>query len=191
MPTPRRIAIISIDSGHTDIDFVGGQTQAWTSAGGLTNPPNFDFDQDHEGHAGWRADQIADSVGGWAAVNTPDIVLLMAGTNDLIEGQSVNSTLNDIGRIIDNLRGINPNVRILVAQVPPDFASNSVNNAIDQLNSQLPGYIQNKSTGASPLTVVDQNSGFNSGDSQEGLHTNSSGDQKLANNWFDALAPLV
>jgi chitodextrinase len=180
-----------MDAGLTNVDFVGGQTQAWTSAGGLADPPNFDFDQNHEGHAGWRADEIASAVAGWASVNTPDIVMLMAGTNDFVEGQDVASTLQDIGHIIDNLRAVNPNVKVLVAQLIPDFQSSSANNAINQFNAQLPAFIQGKSTAQSQLITVNQNTGVTSGDTQEGLHTNSSGDQKLAQKWFDALAPLI
>ena len=77
------------------------------------------------------------------------------------------------------------------AQLIPDFQSSSANNAINQFNAQLPAFIQGKSTAQSQLITVNQNTGVTSGDTQEGLHTNSSGDQKLAQKWFDALAPLI
>jgi len=42
------------------VDFVGSQS-------GVNGTPKFpDFDQDHEGHTGWRTDQVLAQVGGWA-----------------------------------------------------------------------------------------------------------------------------
>ena len=40
----------------------------------------------------------------WIRGNVPDIVLLHIGTNDLSQEQSVDSTVKDIGGIIDALR---------------------------------------------------------------------------------------
>jgi lysophospholipase L1-like esterase len=40
-------------------------------------------DIDHEGHSGWTIAQLSDSVDGWLAAATPDVVLLHIGTNDV------------------------------------------------------------------------------------------------------------
>lgn len=178
-----------MNAGLTNVDFVGGQTQAWEADGSLGDPPNFDFDQNHEGHAGWTAGQIADNVGAWAGANTPDIVLLHAGTNDIRSGLGVQSALNSLGRIIDNLRGVNPNVKILLAQLIPDAG---FDDQINQLNAAIPGLAQSKSTGQSPVIVVDQHSGISeSADMQDGIHLNASGDAKMAQQWYNALSGLL
>jgi len=35
------------------------------SVGSLSNGPNSLGDKDHEGHSGWRIDEIASSINGW------------------------------------------------------------------------------------------------------------------------------
>jgi acyl-CoA thioesterase I len=74
-------------------------------------PPNPDFDLEFEGHPGWRVDNILGSIRTWADAYDPDIVLVHLGTNDLIQGQSVDTTVSELGQLIDTLRASNPNVR--------------------------------------------------------------------------------
>src|SRR6476646_6521413 len=111
------------------VDFVG-------SLHGVGNgpPANPDFDMDHEGHAGWRADEILNHIQAWATAASPDFVLLNIGTNDLSQGQSVASTVIEIGGIIDVLRTVNPHIRILLAQL---IAKTGVP-SIAVLNGNLP-----------------------------------------------------
>ena len=48
-----------------------------------------DFDRDHEGHGGFRTDQILAALPAWLPGNTPDWVLLHLGTNDVLQGTSL------------------------------------------------------------------------------------------------------
>jgi hypothetical protein len=60
------------------------------------------------------------------------------------------------------------------------------------LNNAIPGWAAGKSTSASPITVVDQWSGFNaSSDTSDGVHPNNAGNTKIANRWYPAVAPLI
>ncbi len=47
-------------------------------------PPDF-VNNAHEGHSGWRIEQLTAPVGGWLTVANPDLILLMVGTNDVIQ----------------------------------------------------------------------------------------------------------
>ncbi|WP_428940374.1 carbohydrate-binding protein [Fontivita pretiosa] len=166
------------------IDFVGSELTGYSG-----EYPNLDFDQEHEGHAGWRADQIAGSVGAWVRDSGAEVVLLHVGTNDLEQGQSIDSTLNDIRNIIDAIRGVNPSAIILLAQIIPVRGKED---QVAQLNAGIASVAASKSTGSSPVVRVDQFSGFDvNADTIDGVHPNASGDQKLANRWFDALEPLI
>ena len=51
---------------------------------GLTHS---DFDINHEGHWGWRADEVLAKIDGWAEQTTPDIVLVHLGSNDILQKQ--------------------------------------------------------------------------------------------------------
>jgi len=58
--------------------------------------PN-DFYKDHEGHGGFRDDQVADEVYNWLAENPADIILLHIGTNSVEESAAdVEVILNEI-----------------------------------------------------------------------------------------------
>ncbi len=171
------------------VDFVGGESKPWDGG----NFPNLNFDQNNEGHANIRADQIADNVATWASTNRSDIVLLHAGSNDILQGQSTDSTIADLGRIIDGLRSANPSVKILLAQIIPlpDFETQ-----VADLNGQIPGLAASKSTAQSPVIVVDQNSGFDSNNDigtfdGKKIHPNASGDSKIADRWYAALTELL
>ena len=94
-----------------DIDFVGSLEDG-------------DFgDIQHEGHWGETADWFLEGtpskIYGWASVYQPDIVLIHLGTNDIRHGEGVDSTINDLGLLIDELRSVNPEITILLAQIIP------------------------------------------------------------------------
>jgi hypothetical protein len=168
------------------VDFVGTQTEHF---GGPAPRP--DFDQDHEGHWGWRADEVLGSVADWARSQAPDVVLVHLGTNDVLQGEPSGAILEELGAIVDALRSANPEVKVLLAQIIPtsDVGRNA---AIRALNGGIPALAARKSTTRSPVTAVDQHTGFDGeGDTYDGLHPNAAGEAKMAGRWFDALLPLL
>ena len=167
------------------IDFVG----SLHGVGGGP-PANPDFDIDHEGHAGWRADEILANIQMWATQAAPDVVLLHIGTNDLCQRQSVASTVTDIGHIIDVLRTVNPRIQILLAQLIGQASSS--NCGIPALNAQLPGLAADKTHPKSPIVLVDQFTGFDPATmTYDGEHPNDIGDSRMADRWFEKLAPTL
>lgn len=183
------------------VDFVG------SVHGQYGNPPVpppaccQDFDWDEEGHSGWRADQILNGapptyptsykLSAWVQDYQPDIVLVHIGTNDLYQSQSVSSTRDEIGAIIDTIRQYRPNAIILLAQIIParDGDGNLVT-TIPTLNALLPALVASKQQANSPLVLVDQYTGFDvDADTHEGTHPNESGEKKMAARWLAAMPP--
>jgi lysophospholipase L1-like esterase len=167
------------------VDFVG-------SMQGVGNGPpgNADFDMDHEGHAGWRADEILANIQVWAAQSRPDIALLHIGTNDLCQGQTVDSTVFDIGNIVDVLRMVNPHVQILLAQLIPQASFANCGSPL--LNARLPALVTDKTTPESPITLVDQYTGFDASTMTfDGMHPNATGDSRMADRWVEKLVPVL
>ncbi|MFC2173399.1 SGNH/GDSL hydrolase family protein [Acidobacteriota bacterium] len=179
----RRLWRLLEDEGY-DVDFVGSQDFNW---GGP--PPHSDFDRDHEGHAGWRADEVLIDLPGWADTYRPHIVLLHLGTNDIMQSQGVGSTIDELGWLIDELRAANPRVIVLLAKlIPHNWASPGV----EPLNSQIPALAVSKYTSESPVIVVDQYKGFDATlDTYDGIHPDVGGESRMANKWFAALQPLL
>lgn len=170
-----------IDKGYHP-NFVGSQEGV-----GKGPPANPDFDMDHEGHSGWRADEILNHIQGWATSTSPDVVLLHIGTNDICQDQTVGSTVADVGGIIDVLRTVNPRIRVLLAQL---IGSSDCPPAA--LNAKLPALVEGKNSMESPIILVDQYSGFDPATmTYDGTHPNASGDSHMADRWFEKLAPML
>ena len=172
----------ALDKGYR-IDLVGSQH------GVSDGPPaSADFDMDHEGHAGWRADQILTQIQAWATVASPDFVLIHLGTNDLCQGQSAESTVGDVGAIIDVLRTVNPKVEILLAQI----IATTLGCGISAFNAQLPALVSAKTSTDSPIVLVDQYTGFDTATmTWDGLHPNAQGESQMADRWLAKLAPML
>ncbi len=182
----RRPLWLKLRSSGYNVDFVGSTREHYQGK----SAPLSDFDQDHEGHSGWRADQILEQIDNWARASQPDIVLVHLGTNDLLQGQTPQSTIEELRTLIQKLRAINPSVKMLLAQPIPCGDRTRV----QQLNSLIPNLARATTTQKSPVMTVDQFSGFNPAkgeDTYDGCHPNESGEQKMANRWFAALTKVL
>ncbi|MFI9812868.1 cellulose binding domain-containing protein [Saccharothrix variisporea] len=170
-------------AGHTAIDFVG--TLPGQGCG-------FPYDGENEGHGGYLATNVADQnqLVGWLAQTHPHVVLMHFGTNDVWNNRSPSTILAAFGKLVDQMRADNPDVKVLVAQIIPMNPANCAECAqrVVDLNAAIPGWAAAKSTARSPVTVVDQWTGFStSADTGDGVHPNASGDRKIADRWFPAL----
>jgi lysophospholipase L1-like esterase len=181
----RRPLFHALQAENANVDFVGSVRQNH-----LGPPPNPDFDLDHEGHWGWTADEILAEVGGWAQTHRPDIVLLHLGSNDMLRGQGIGSTLQELSGILAALRSAHPRVVVLLAQLIP--ADTPQASRIVELNAALPGLAASLTSHESPVAIVDQFTGFDAvADTVDGVHPNDRGEEKMAQRWLDALRPLV
>ena len=169
-----------------DVDFAGSMIGVH---GGEPLYP--DFDQDHEGHWGWRADQILAQISAWAAAYEPELVLIHLGHNDLWQGQSISSTVNELASIIAELREVNATIEILLAQVIPAVGGIGLD-SIPAFNAQIPPLAAEMHTPESPVLVVDQHAGFDPYvDTWDGVHPDESGELKMSARWFEALSALL
>ena len=173
-----------VDGGF-DVDFVG------TMYGVHGGPPLYeDFDQNHEGHWGWRADEVLDYIQEWAAGAQPEVVLIHLGHNDLWQGQGVDSTIADLSGIVGGLRSVAPTVSVLLAQVIP--GSQPAFDEIPELNTAIAQLAVQLDTPWSRVIAVDHWTGFDPiTDTYDGTHPNESGEQKMCARWFAALHEVM
>ncbi len=174
-----------------EVDFVGSLKNNYKGR----NPAQ-GFDQDHEGHWGWRADQIITGIPGQGSIkefiqlHMPDIVLMHLGSNDVFQGESTDEIVDDLKQLIHIIRAANPDVIILVARILP-VANDAVNRRILLLNeavSKLPSDLEF----SSHVIVVNQHDGFDARtDTYDGVHPNNQGQLKMADKWFDALREVM
>lgn len=189
---------ILIDAG-VDFDFVGSLKVGFNGSPNWAPYNGIPFDLDHEGHWGWRADAIRDSLPSWLAGYTPDIALILLGTNDwsrdnsdvLSHTQSANKTKEDIRGIINTLRADNPNVIILLGDPFQEW------NPFPAYRSAFAALAQEENTEASPIINVAHAPGWVSSPELQGTHTvdwvhpNQAGDLHLAERWYAALFPWL
>jgi lysophospholipase L1-like esterase len=78
-----------------------------------------------------------------------------------------------------------------IIPMAPSSCSDCAQRVIN-LNNAIPSWASSKSTNQSPITVVDQWTGFSTAsDTYDGVHPNSAGNQKISDKWYPALTPLL
>ena len=174
-----------LDAGY-DVNFVGGQYGVYRG-----QPSNDDFDQDHEGHWGWRADSMVDRIYAWSLPAEPDIVLIHLGTNDLLHGRSVSSTMSALEQITNEIRRVNPEAKFLLAQIIPSTWGGGLD-LVPELNAHLEELAARLTRPASPVLLVNQYAEFDAAeDTWDGIHPNESGERKMAAIWFTTLVEVL
>ena len=177
-------------TGYTSIDFVGSVPDGGCNYG-------FSYDGDNEGHGGFSATGIADQnqLPPWLAEARPDIVLMHLGTNDMWGGFIPTSTvLAAYTKLVGQMRASNPNIKIIVAQIIPMNPSGcgTCPNSVVALNNAIPAWAAGLTTAQSPITIVDQWTGFDAAaDTVDGVHPNDAGFQKMADRWSPRLARVL
>ena len=175
-----------------DIDFVGNFNSPNT---GINLYP--DFDIEHEGHSGWRADQLLEIANRMLTDFHPDVILLRAGANDIWQGQSADNAAQDLSDIMDIARSINPNVIIFVDTLTTcrrSDCSTEINAERVRVGTLLRPIVAQKTTAQSPITLIDQMVDWdvNLDTAWDGLHPSEHGDKKIAAKIsiaFEALIP--
>ncbi|KAF4407537.1 hypothetical protein CRI70_02480 [Streptomyces sp. Ru87] len=173
--------------GHTGIDFVG--TLGPQGCGQA-------HDGDNEGHGGALVTRVADEnqLPGWLSATRPDVVLMHFGTNDVWSNIAPERILAAYTRLVEQMRASNSGMKVLVAQIIPMNPSSCAECArrVEDLNALVPQWAEGISTEQSPVTVVDQWTGFDTAtDTYDGVHPNDSGDDKMAARWLPALSALL
>ena len=165
----------SIQSLGAKIDFVGS----------LSNGPAELGDKDHEGHSGWRIDQLDSNINSWMDTYKPKLVLLHIGTNDIAQNYDVANAPSRLSTLIDKICAKLPaGGKVYVAQIVPLSFNNQ---GIINFNTQIPGIVQSKVNSGKPVYMVDMYSALTTADLQDGVHPNRTGYDKMADVWFSAI----
>jgi len=160
-------------SCEADIEWVGAKDE-------LNRVPKF-----HEGRSGWRADEIAsrnwaddngnnsgNTIGDWLAEFVPDYVTIHLGTNDMQQGESAESTRDDLNNLLDIVYLQRPNAKVYLANVIPMFGwwANHVNVApypeadtgdeVRQLSSLINELVATRAGEGDDIYLVDVHSTF-------------------------------
>ncbi len=170
---------------NSDIDLVGSLRDNFKGNPQWPDYQGKSFDRDHEGHWGWRVDEILARLDGWLNRYVPDIALIHLGTNDVFQEQSIASTIDELEQLVSRLRRQNPNIILFIAKVIP---SKYHQQALSDLNREIETVIAGIDTEQSPIIIVDHSRDFNaSSDTYDGVHPNAKGEEIMAKKWMDAM----
>ncbi|GAA6397570.1 discoidin domain-containing protein [Solibaculum mannosilyticum] len=171
-----------------EIDFVGSHT---------VNSEGMD-DIEHCGYGGWRIKSDDTSVSlyhhveEWMNLYRPDVITLMAGTNDIWWEDHVNT--EGLSAMIDKIFSVDPDVKLFVGSIAPIDESKQTNlpeNAAqkaEQYNAAIPGIVAEKSAQGMDVTFVDINSVLTLDDLGDGVHPNQAGYHKAGAQWYSAIS---
>jgi hypothetical protein len=155
------------------------------------------FPRKHEGRPGWTIDpgynMISSSYGGISSLvpspaldDSPHIILLMIGTNDLFARDTANmATRLDV--LLEAIADNAPDALIVLAQITPLGTNNS---ALSAYNAKIPELIQSHAAKGQHIIGVDM-SKLPTGDLSDGTHPNDDGYAYMANVWYAAIKDLL
>ncbi len=178
---------VNLVNGGYGFDFVGGLTN------GSFPDPN------HEGHYGWRADEIlngrtsepaAGKLEYWLPASQPDVILLHIGTNDITQGNQDANEVNAILDVIDayeaaNIKNVPVVLALIIDRVPNSPATTVYNNVLNTM-------AMNRIANGDNIIIVNMQYALNySTDMSDSIHPNDAGYVKMANVWYNALTGIL
>jgi hypothetical protein len=179
-----------VGAGHS-VKFVGSQTDGYLT----------DFDRNHEGHDGWRADEILNgrpgegNISSWLTNNPADIILLHIGTNDISQDQDVSSTVSEVNDILDRIDAKSTATVVFLARIinRNDDAYHAYRiQWTTYYNSLLKSLADTRNANGDEIIVVDQEAALNyPGDLADRVHPNDAGYATMAQCWFTALSDYL
>ncbi|MEO3818613.1 GDSL-type esterase/lipase family protein [Plantactinospora sp. B24E8] len=161
-------------AGGYAVDFVGSGTNGPASLG----------DRNHEGHSGWRIDQIDANIVGWLNTYQPRTILLHIGTNDISQNRDLPNAPNRLAALIDRITTTAPQTKLFVATIVPlSFADAQVRS----FNAAIPQIVRSRADAGRQVYLVDMYSALTTADLADGVHPNATGYSKMATTWYNAL----
>ncbi|KAK3954463.1 cellulose-binding protein [Pseudoneurospora amorphoporcata] len=180
------------------------------------------YDWPHEGHGSYLATYIAQATVPIpdALPNTPltqpllqswlrnprvsrpdqpvDIILMHLGTNDIWQNRTKEDIVAAYSVLLNQMRAVNPRVRLLVAQILPMEPANCPGCAakVQQLNQYISVWAQvvnsQVNPNVRPVRLVDQYTGSNATRyTTDGVHPNARGDEAIAQRWLGSVLEAV
>lgn len=164
-----------------NVDYIGTQT---INSGLLT-------EQNHEGHSGWRIDQLDTPMAGWlGGMADPDVVLMHIGTNDF--GQSFNTAtaIDRLDALILKIATLRPYCHIIVTNLMERGEPQNTN--IQTLfNPFVLARVNAHATAGRRVTFLDMRAAVPLADMPDSLHPDQTGYNKMAAAWLPAIQAVI
>lgn len=168
-------------------DYVGGRAD--NSAGMVS--------MNHEGHGGWTTTDLlngrstepaAGKLSTWLKSYQPDVVLLMAGTNDN-PWVSREEWKAKYEKLLDVIYKYNPDTRVVLASIPRSYTPNTGKQLAEAFCYDIvKSVVAGRRAKYFPIVFADTYTSFNiNTDLADEYHPNKSGYAKIADAFFQAI----
>jgi lysophospholipase L1-like esterase len=167
-------------AGYT-VDAIGSQT---INSGLLQ-------EKEHEGHSGWRIDQLDANMAGWLdSYADPDVVLMHIGTNDFGQGYNTATAINRLEALILKIATLRPYAHLIVTNLmrrnePHDAAIQA------QFNPYVQGVVNAHAAAGRRVTFLDMRAAVPLSDMPDQLHPDQNGYNKMAAAWLPAIQAVI
>jgi lysophospholipase L1-like esterase len=177
--------------GHL-IDFVGSRRKHNDDK---TEPENYEYDVDHEGHWGKDSAWLAENMGRLLTGKVPDVAVIHLGTEEILSSNAAAESLTDgivqnLGKLINTLREKNGNMKIVISAITPVPGKED---AVKLLNLKISRYVQSNSTRPCQVVLADPHKGFDVSEdlATDGTLPNAAGARKMASVFADAIHDML
>lgn len=179
-----RLYTLLVNAGFT-VDFVGTEDV-------LSNNPSLP-DPDHEGLGGYEIGALDAIVEhSLAAVDEPDVILLLIGTNDFAGNNDVANAKNRLENLIAHVAVLRPHAKIIVSNLLLREDLPAADQQIQTLfNPYIPGIVDHQVSLGRQVYFVDLRSALGPADFVDGLHPSVVGYNKMADGWFQAISNVI
>ena len=160
---------------------------------GMTNP-------NHEGYGSFRIDEIdgggseeghvAPPIAQTMAADRPDVILMMLGTNDVLQQHDLGGLLGRLDGLVGDVFSAKKTVTLVIASLTP--LSDRGRDAIAQTyNSGIPLIAAKYRARGVKVVFADMHGALDPSDLSDGIHPTASGFQKMADVWMAALTGIA
>lgn len=164
-----------------NVDYIGLLT---TNSSGIPDP-------DHEGHSGWRIDQIDANIAAWfSSFADPDVILLHIGTNDFGQGVDTPNAINRIDALILKMATLRPYAHIIVTNLM-ERGEPANTNIQAEFNPFIQARVNAHAAAGRRVYFLDMRSAVPLSDMPDNLHPNQTGYDKMADAWLPAIQAVI
>ncbi len=185
-----------------NITFVGGTLSIGDAKpNGPTTVAGQTFPQGNEGNGGYTIASPS-SKGGIAGAITdqscstykPDIVLLMIGTNDILQNIDLGNAPTRLGSLMDEIMTDAPSALLVVSSIPPCCNDTTV----QAYNATIPDMVKTRAQAGKHVLFVDAHAAFIKDAnyktdyiSSDGLHPSANGYAVVGDLFYGAISPYL
>jgi lysophospholipase L1-like esterase len=168
-----------VPAGHS-FDFVG------SAASG----PYEIEDRQHQGHNGYKIHDIAAIARDRVTTYRPDVVLVVIGTNDVINDYELDTAPARLAGMVDTIVDAAPVANVIVGSIPP-LADPADDAQARAYNAAIPDIVQSRAAAGNKVSFVDMYGAMSVADLVDGVHPNADGYLRMAQSWLPALEAVL